>query len=189
MLNKKGFTISFMVLLVCFVAFFVISILFYILFASFDATYMVGSDQKSSESHFMLLNYLRTPVEVNFNNLTMADLMVISVNNNNYDILTKKTQEILGNWENYYLVIVYDKSIYDKSKKGEQRYWIPNSLGMKVVMQSPPEIIPSSLTYSETTLPNYYENMPSLKVFLVQGPGTKPSKTDKIIEALGGTNP
>jgi len=118
-----------------FFSYIVLVLVLIIFFVLFNAKGCTRSDIKqdiSSEiididSETLLLNYLRTPIEVNKEKMTFADLIVISYMNNNYDDLEKITKEYLDpvynidskkNWKTWQIKI-YDTSndniIFDAS--------------------------------------------------------------------------
>jgi hypothetical protein len=113
--NKKGFIANTIVLLICFVTFCIVGFIFYILFSFVGklGVYDIGSDSESLNSNYLLLTYLRTPVEVNGNKMDMADLINLYYYDNNYeDILIEETKKILDSFEKPIVVSGWNLYIY-----------------------------------------------------------------------------
>ncbi len=113
--NKKGFIIDPVILTSCFVAFFIIGLIFYFLFSSVGrlGTYNIVSEEFSSTADYGLLNYLRTPVEVDGNKINMADLINLYYNDKSYDeILTEKTKKILETFPKPVSVSGWNLNVY-----------------------------------------------------------------------------
>jgi len=189
--NKKGFIINPIVLLVCFITFVIVGFIFYILFGLVGnlVVYNIESSSQSSTTHYTLLNYLRTPIEVNGEKMDMADLIVSSVNANNYDTLIEKTKEILGKEDIYYSIEVYDQTKWDPVNKGEKAFWSEESAGLKVKMHSSEGITSDDKGFAEISIPNHNTNIPLIKIFFYYGKGrplNKEEQTDIAFTASTG---
>lgn len=113
--NKKGFTIDAIVLLICFIIFCLAGFIFYILFSFVGklGVYDIGSSSESLDSNYLLLTYLRTPIEINGNKMNMADLINAYYSDNNYkNILIEETKKILDSFEKPATVAGWNLYIY-----------------------------------------------------------------------------
>ena len=126
----------------------------------------VISAEKINEENLILLNYLRTPVKVNEENkvMTIADLIILSIQNNNYEILENKTGELFDINNNYWVV----------------SFWKDENLMHQFNRESfQPKYDPLQPTYSdiiegktsETFIPGYNNEL--IKVFISVEEGIK----------------
>lgn len=131
-MNKKGFITDFLPDFVALGAYAVIFILFFILFTiqftgfwenlrpkdqyprRFDLT---SSYAKSGEMDIDLINLLRTTVEIEGENIMIAELLAQSIMEDNYETFDSTIKELLGNYNKLtgkgcsQLTVIYGKSI------------------------------------------------------------------------------
>jgi len=108
--NKRGFSTDFIADFFSFLSFILILILFFVIFSSTVKisgcqgpgirVSMVGEANNELNEEMMLLNYLRTNVSVNNEQMSIAELIAYSYLDNNYDELEEKTKEIFGQIDN-----------------------------------------------------------------------------------------
>ncbi|MEA2036599.1 MAG: hypothetical protein U9O94_03770 [Nanoarchaeota archaeon] len=188
--NKQGFVANPAVLLIAFIAFGFIAFIFYILFGMVGSlsVFEIESSSQSTAADIALLNYLRTPVNVEGDYIIVADLIVKSVNQEDYTLLKEKTQELLGRGNAFYSILIYDKEEYDSVEKGEKFYWTPGSLGLKLQMHSREDIAINEDSISEINIPNYNTLIPSVKIFLSYGEGRGLTEEETISQDLGASS-
>ena len=117
----------------------------------------------------------------------MADLIIISVNQDNYEDLIKNTDRILGKEDIYYSLIIYDNTKYEAVEKGEKFYWTPGSAGYKVEMHSSEGIVSDDGGWTDIIIPNTNKKIPLVRILFLYGTGRPPTKEGEIWEDFGST--
>ncbi len=113
--------------------------------------------QENNEGNLILINYLRTPVEVEIDKknktINIADLIILSIQKNNYEILDKKTKELFNLNNNYWYISLWkdDGLIYEFNRENFQP-----RLGITEVKV-------------ETFIPNYNKELIKVSMFVQEG--------------------
>lgn len=101
--KKSAFVVEPLIIIICFIVFAFVGLIFYILFglAGKVAVYDmgIGSDTPTN-ADYLLLSYLKTPVEVDGMSMSMADFIVSSIPDGTYN---EKNNDIYkGQLKNYF---------------------------------------------------------------------------------------
>lgn len=141
--NKKGFVVEFLADLYVFIIFLLLMLIFTVLFYLAGETVKteIKSEYENLDGNTILLNYLRTPVEINTRTMNIAELILISSSSREYrrelktitqDLLNKLN--IISNKDDYSIRIEFsDETIFIGRAEGLINRFLWYKLGQREV--------------------------------------------------------
>ncbi|MBW2974319.1 hypothetical protein KY366_01245 [Candidatus Woesearchaeota archaeon] len=167
----------------------IIAFVFIILFLNISTVSKIKEDKANIESRLnnikaeqKLLDFLESEVKAGEKTITISDLIVLSVNEDNYDKLTVKLNEQLK--DAYYTMRIFDENKRQAVDKGEKIFWSMESRGLKEQISSGEDITSDDAGYSSIILPNPDKNLPLVGIEFVYGKGKKLDEGDEESKTL-----